>query len=116
MSAIMKTPAAYEHINPELIGNSRRVLVSDLSGKSNIEYKAQEMGIDLSSNGFGSNNIVSEIKRLEQEGYQYDIADGSFKILMEKFTEQFKPKFDLESFRVTIEKDKKPALQVPRYH
>ena len=62
VSAIMKTPAAYEHINPELIGNSRRVLVSDLSGKSNIEYKAQEMGIDLSSNGFGSNNIVSEIK------------------------------------------------------
>ena len=106
VSAIMKTPAAYEHIDPELVGNKRRVLVSDLSGKSNIEYKAQEMGIDLSTNGFGSKNIVSEIKRLEQEGYQYDVADGSFKILMEKFTEQFRPKFVLESFRVTVEKDK----------
>lgn len=106
VSAIMKTPAAYEQMDPELVGNKRRVLVSDLSGRSNIEYKAEEMGIDLSSNQFNSKNIVTEIKRLEQEGYQFDIADGSFKILLEKFTEQFKPKFELESFRVTIEKDK----------
>ncbi len=106
VSAIMKTPAAYEHIDPEMVGNTRRVLVSDLSGKSNVEYKAGEMGIDLEVNGFSSSKIVSEIKRLEQEGYQFDVADGSFKILMEKFTDQFKPKFELESFRVTIEKDK----------
>jgi 2-isopropylmalate synthase len=106
VSAIMKTPAAYEHIDPDLVGNKRRVLVSDLSGKSNIEYKAKEMGIDLHQNGFDSKKIVSEIKRMEQEGYQFDVADGSFKILMEKFTDQFHPKFELESFRVTIEKDK----------
>ena len=106
VSAIMKTPRAYEHINPGLIGNHRRVLISDLSGKSNVEYKARELGIDLGANGGDSREIVLKIKELEEQGYQFDIADGSFKIMVEKFTEQFKPYFDLESFRVTIEKDK----------
>ncbi len=106
VSAIMKETRAYEHIDPQLVGNNRRVLVSDLSGKSNVEYKARELGINLGANGFDSREIVSRIKDLEQEGYQFDVADGSFKILVEKFTDQFKPLFDLESFRVVIEKDK----------
>ena len=102
--AIMKEPRTYEHIDPELVGNSRRVLVSDMGGRSNIEYKAKELGIKL--DGAGSSNIISEIKRLEQDGYQFDVADGSFQIIMEKLSNQFKPHFELESFRVTIEKDK----------
>jgi 2-isopropylmalate synthase len=106
VSAIMKTSKAYEHMDPAVVGNQRRVLVSDLSGKSNVEYKAKELGIDLDQNGHDSRKIVSEIKELEQQGYQFDVADGSFKILVEKFTEQFQSSFDLESFRVTIEKDK----------
>ncbi|MBF0118998.1 MAG: citramalate synthase [Desulfobacterales bacterium] len=106
VSAIMKIPRAYEHMEPELVGNIRRVLVSDMSGKSNIEYKAKELGVKISENGFDSKKIASEIKKLEQDGYQFDIADGSFKVFMEKFTDQFKPHFDLQSFRVTIEKDK----------
>jgi 2-isopropylmalate synthase len=106
VSAIMKTPRAYEHMDPEKVGNSRRVLVSDLSGKSNVEYKARELGVELGKNGFNSRQIASEIKQMEQEGYQFDSADGTFKILLEKFTDQFKPHFALESFRVTIEKDK----------
>jgi 2-isopropylmalate synthase len=106
VSAIMKVPRAYEHLDPDLIGNERRVLVSDLSGKSNVVYKAKELGVELGNNGFDSKKIVSEIKNLEQEGYQFDAAEGSFKILMEKFTDRFKPLFELESFRVTIEKDK----------
>lgn len=106
VSAIMKEPKAYEHMNPEWVGNSRRVLVSDLSGKSNVEYKAKELGIELGRNGFDSTKIVSEIKQMEQDGYQFDAAEGSFKIMLEKLTEQFQPLFELESFRVTIEKDK----------
>ena len=106
VSAIMKTPRAYEHMDPEMVGNSRRVLVSDLSGKSNVEYKAKELGVELGKNGFDSRQIASEIKQMEQEGYQFDSADGTFKILLEKFTDQFNPHFALESFRVTIEKDK----------
>jgi 2-isopropylmalate synthase len=106
VSAIMKTPRAYEHIDPDLVGNRRRVLVSDLSGKSNVEYKARELGLNLGGNGHDSREIVSRIKSLEEQGYQFDVADGSFRILVEKFTEQFQPYFELESFRVTIEKDK----------
>jgi 2-isopropylmalate synthase len=106
VSAIMKTPKAYEHIDPSQVGNERRVLVSDLAGKSNVEYKAKELGIELGNNGYDSRKIVSEIKQLEQEGYQFDVADGSLKILLEKFTDQFTSHFELESFRVTIEKNK----------
>ncbi|MDM8525749.1 citramalate synthase [Desulfococcaceae bacterium HSG8] len=106
VSAIMKEPRAYEHMKPELVGNNRRVLVSDLSGKSNVEYKAKELGLELGGNGHDSKKIVSEIKRMEQDGYQFDAAEGSFKILIEKLTQQFQPLFELESFRVTIEKDK----------
>ena len=106
VSAIMKNARAYEHMDPEIVGNQRRVLMSDLAGKSNVEYKAKEMGVDLCANGCDSKAIVAAIKQMEDEGYQFDVADGSFQIMLEKFTEQFKPLFDLESFRVTIEKDK----------
>jgi 2-isopropylmalate synthase len=73
------------------VGNQRRVLMSDLAGKSNVEYKAREMGVDLGANGNDSKAIVAAIKEMEDEGYQFDVADGSFKIMLEKFTEQFKP-------------------------
>ncbi len=106
VSAIMKVPRAYEHMDPELVGNQRRVLISDLSGKSNVEFKARELGVELGNNGYDSSKIVAEIKQMEQQGYQFDVAEGSFKILVEKFTDQFKPLFELESFRVSIEKDK----------
>jgi 2-isopropylmalate synthase len=106
VSAISKNPIAYEHMDPELVGNTRRVLVSDQSGKSNIEYKARELGIDLESDDFDTRRFVSEVKLLEQDGYQYDVADGSLKILMDKFRLQYQPRFELEAFRVTIEKDK----------
>ena len=106
VNAIMKVPRAYEHMDPALVGNKRRVLVSDLGGKSNVIYKAKELGVELGSNGFDSKQIASEIKSLEDKGYQFDVADGSMKILLQKFTEQFVPLFSLETFRVSIEKDK----------
>lgn len=106
VNAIMKVPRAYEHMDPSLVGNERRVLVSDLGGKSNIVYKAKELGVELGANGFDSGQIAAEVKALEDKGYQYDVADGSMKILLQKFTEQFVPLFSLETFRVSIEKDK----------
>lgn len=109
VNAIAKYPAAYEHIPPESVGNRRRVLVSDLSGKSTIDYKSREMGIPLGGNGFDSQKIVQEIKRLEDEGYQFDAADGSLELLLKKMTGQFEEPFELESFRVTIEKDRSRA-------
>ncbi len=105
VSAILKLPEAYEHIPPEQVGNRRRVLVSDLSGKSNIDFKSREMGIKLGGNGYGSEKIVREIKRLEDEGYQFDAAEGSLELLIKKVTGQFDEPFVLESLRVTTEKD-----------
>jgi 2-isopropylmalate synthase len=106
VNAIMKTPKAYEHMDPEATGNERRVLMSDLCGRSNVEYKAKELEIELGGNGFDSRRVAMEIKRLEHEGYQFDAAEGSFELLLKRLTGQFKPLFDLESFRVAIEKDK----------
>ncbi|MBL0732674.1 MAG: citramalate synthase [Desulfosarcina sp.] len=106
VSAIMKNPLAYEHMQPELVGNKRRVLMSDLSGKSNVEYKAKELGIDLDADGVDSSRLVTRIKELEQQGYQFEVADGSLNLLIEKFKDQFKPMFELKSFMVTIIKEK----------
>ena len=68
VSAVVKNSAAYEHIQPELVGNHRRVLVSDLSGKSNVEYKAKELGIDLAKDEAVSKKIVREVKLMEDRG------------------------------------------------
>jgi 2-isopropylmalate synthase len=106
VSAIMKHPQAYEHMDPERVGNHRRVLVSDLAGRSNVEYKARELGLEFELPDADSRRIVAEIKQMEQDGYQFDAADGSLKVLLQKLTETFRPLFELESFRVTIEKDK----------
>ncbi|MBW2000768.1 MAG: citramalate synthase, partial [Deltaproteobacteria bacterium] len=105
VSAILKRPEAYEHLAPEVVGNRRRVLVSDLSGKSNIEYKTREMDIRLGGNGYDSKRIVDEIKKLEDLGYQFDAAEGSLELLIKKVTGQLEEPFRLESFRVTIEKN-----------
>jgi len=68
VSAILKNPAAYEHTDPELMGNRRRVIVSDLSGRSNIKHKARELGIDLGNDSGVSKRIVQEIKRWKMKG------------------------------------------------
>jgi len=107
VSAILKNTTAYEHIAPEQVGNRRRVLVSDLSGKGNIDYKAVEMDIRLGGNGHDSQKIVREIKKLEDEGYEFEAAEGSLELLIKKATHQFEEPFKLESFRVTTEKDQK---------
>ncbi|UCG99754.1 MAG: citramalate synthase [Deltaproteobacteria bacterium] len=106
VSAILKRPVAYEHIEPGRVGNKRRVLVSDLSGKGNIKYKANEMGLDLGENGYGSRKIVKEIKRMEDEGYQFEAAEGSLELLMKKTTGQFREPFSLLSLRVINEKNR----------
>ena len=100
VSAVVKNASAYEHIKPELVGNHQRVLVSDLAGKSNIEYKAREMGIDLGTDELASRKIVAEIKKMEDEGYQFDAAEGSLSLLIKKATGEFKDPFALESFQV----------------
>lgn len=104
VSAVMKSERTYEHIEPELVGNSRRVLVSDLSGKSNVLYKADELGINLSGSNGQAVKIVNELKSLENEGYVFEDADASLEILMRKDAGEVEIPFQLEALRIIIEK------------
>ena len=101
VSAVMRDPSTYEHIEPELTGNSRRVLVSDLSGKSNVLYKAAEMGIDVSGGPAKLQRVVDRIKQLEHDGFQFEAADGSFRLLLEEAMGGYHEFFSLESYQVT---------------
>ncbi len=105
VNAVMKIPRAYEHAQPETVGNERRVLISDLCGKSSVEYKAKELDIELGGNGYDSKKIAKQIKLMEDEGYQFDAAEGSLELLLKRLTGQFKPLFNLVSFRVAVEKE-----------
>ena len=104
VDAVSKNPKTFEHIAPEEIGNSRRVLVSDLSGASNIMLKAEEHHIKLEKKGPEVKQILRELKRLEAEGYEYESAEASFKLLLQKLLKTHKPFFELEGFRVIVEK------------
>ncbi len=105
VSAIIKNKAAYEHIDPSRVGNQSRVLVSDLSGKSNVIYKAQEMNIPLGEDKEEVKKIVEAVKQMEDRGYQYDAAEGSFELLAKKLTGRFSEPFSLKTLRVIIEKN-----------
>lgn len=81
VNAVMKTPTSYEHVTPESVGNARRILISDLSGRSNLEYKAKELGVDL-QDGAETREALNRIKELENEGYQFEEAEASLHLLL----------------------------------
>jgi len=101
VSAVQKDPQTYEHIDPEWVGNKRRVLVSDLSGRSNIIYKAKEYGLDLDSKE-ETDAVLKRIKDLEEKGFQFEGAEASFELLVKKTTGSYKPIFNFMGFRVKI--------------
>ncbi len=107
VSAVMKESKMYEHIQPELVGNTQRVLVSDLSGQSNIRYKAKEIGIDLSSEKELSKRVVDYIKELEYEGFQFDGAEASFELLLRSELKEFSPFFNVIDSKVNVTYDDK---------
>jgi len=106
VSAIRKRPETYEHISPELVGNSQRVLLSDLAGKSNILRKAEESGIRLSGDSVQLQDIVTKLKDLESQGFQFEGAEASFELIMKKELGLHKRFFDLMGFRLITEKRK----------
>jgi 2-isopropylmalate synthase len=103
VSAVMKESSLYEHIDPKLVGNRQRVLVSELAGQSNIRYKAREIGIDLPEKGELIKKIVSHVKDLEHRGYQFDGAEASFELILRKELGQFTPFFEVLESKVNIE-------------
>lgn len=100
VSAVLKDSRMYEHISPTIVGNAQRVLVSDLSGQSNIKYKAKEFGVDIEEgNGF-SKDLVARVKALEFEGFQYDGAEASFELLLRNAKNEFTPFFKTIDSRI----------------
>jgi 2-isopropylmalate synthase len=110
VSALQRDTRTYEHIDPEKVGNRRKVLISELSGKSNVEFKAKELGIDLSGENSLPKRILSQIKKLEDQGFQFEAADGSFELLIQEGLGAYKPFFNLKGFRVITEKNENQKI------
>jgi len=104
VAAVTKHPDTYEHVNPELVGNHRRVIVSELAGQSNVLWKAAKSGIDLSKNTPETRQILEKLKDLENQGYEFEGAEASFELLMERARGKKISHFDLEGWRVVVEK------------
>jgi len=104
VSAVMKEPAAYEHVDPARVGNARRVLVSELSGKSNILYKAAELGLKIDKSSAAAKLVVDKLKEMEHYGYQFEGAEASFEVLFDKLVHKAQSLFELDGFRVITEK------------
>jgi len=103
-NAVEKIARSYEHIEPETVGNRRRVLVSELSGRSNIFLKAHELGIHLDKDSPEAKEILRQLKQQEHNGYEYEAADASFHILVQKLLKRHKPFFKLLAYRVIMDR------------
>ena len=101
-SAVAKDPSTYEHIDPELVGNSRNVIISDQAGKANLISQLNKLKIDIDSEKI--NQILELIKQKEAEGFSYDTALASFELLVRRHVGQIKEYFNLNKFRVTDER------------
>jgi len=103
-SAIARRPDAYSHVDPTLVGNQAHVLVSELAGRSNVLVKAAELGLDLSSDPELATAVLEEIKAAEHRGYAFEAADASFELLVRRVSGRTPSWFDLEGYRVVIER------------
>ena len=104
VSGIQRNTRTYEHVDPSLLGNDRRVLLSELAGRANIIYKAKEFGLELDPANEKIGHLLEELKRLESQGYVYDGADASFELLMLRTLGLAKEHFNFVSFRVFDDK------------
>lgn len=109
-SAVLKAADTYEHIPPERVGNKRRILVSELSGTGNLLHKARELGINLSAANGQTKDIIQRIKNLENEGFQFESAEASLELLMRKALKEYSPSFDLQGFKLILEKQGKDDI------
>ena len=105
VSSVLKDSRMYEHIDPKLVGNLQRVVVSDLSGQSNIRYKAKEFGIELPEGKEFSKNFVSYLKNMEYDGYQFDGAEATFELLLRAELNDYNPFFKVNYSKINVLKD-----------
>jgi 2-isopropylmalate synthase len=103
-NAAQKVKSSYEHIDPALVGNRTRVLVSDMAGRSSVAMKAKELGFELDEKSPAMKQLIDELKELEFRGYEFEAADASLKLLLAKSAGKRKTFFEIESYRVIVER------------
>jgi len=104
IDAVSKMPATYEHADPTLVGNKRRILVSELGGRSTISLKTNQNNFKFDKNKPETAELLQRVKEMEHYGYQFEGAEGSFELLVLKMMKAYQPMFRLEGFRMIIEK------------
>jgi len=104
INAVMKTPRSYEHMEAERVGNRRRLLVSELGGKTAIVVKARHLRLDLGKDTPTTKKLWKLVQSLEHQGYHFEAAEGSFELLMRRALKKARRFFDLEGFRVIVER------------
>jgi 2-isopropylmalate synthase len=109
VAAMVKDEDSYQHVAPGLVGNDRRVLVSELSGQRNISAKLQEQGIDIPLSREETRGLVEKVKLLESRGFQYDGAEASFELLVRRTQPEYRPPFELEDFMVVERRRHAPS-------
>ena len=111
VNAILKNPRSYEHVEPQGLGNKRRILISELSGKSSLLNKAEELELGLSKESPHTKKILKLLQDLEHQGYHFEAAEGSFELLLKRAMKKHKSFFSLEGFRVINEKAEDGTLR-----
>jgi len=104
VDAMMKDTRTYEHVIPETVGNTRRILISELAGASSIVHKAHRYGVDLTKKSPETRELLQQIVDLESKGFSFEGAEASFELLLEKSVGSYRKLFDLKSFRVIVER------------
>lgn len=102
IDAVNKNPASFEHISPELVGNSRRILTSEVAGRSTILRKINEVDPDIKKDSPQTQVIIDRLKELEHEGYQFEGAESSFELVIRRLLEKYEPFFELKEFKVIV--------------
>ena len=104
VNALVKCEESYQHIDPSTVGNHKRVVVSELSGKSNIAYKIKEFGLNPSLGPDQTHEILQQVKDLERQGFQFEGAEGSLELLIRRAQPGYEPPFELVDFHVLVER------------
>ncbi len=102
VNALVKCEESYQHVDPNLVGNCARVVVSELAGKSNISYKAREFGLELEDGSDQTRQVLSRIKNLESQGFQFEGAEGSVELLIRRAQPDYERPFQLLDFHVLV--------------
>ena len=108
VSGLRKWSGSYQHIDPELVGNKPRMLISELSGRASIVHRARELGVDLPLKSKEAQELLDKVKMLESRGFQYENAEASFDLLVQRAKADYKKLFELVDFMVIVEKRRRP--------